>query len=718
MRVDALLRRTTAALLLMTFVAGLGVGTAQARDPWEKFDYDELGEIRIPDYERHVLENGLTVYLLEDHTWPLIDGRAMIRTGAAFEPADHTGLAQVAGDVLRTGGTENVPADELDERLERMGAFIESNISDTQGQVNFSFLREDIDQGLGLVADVLRNPAFEQDKIDVAITGLRATVARRNDDLNGIVFREIQRAVWGEDHPYARNVEYSTLDNIDREDIVQFYEYFFHPDNMSIALWGDFDSDAMLEQVRARFGDWPAGNPTVPDLPNEPNETQRRRVLVADKDDVNQARIHAGHIGMRADDPDYYAMSVANRILGGGFGDRLFNEVRTNRGLAYNVGSSAGVSFSRPGVFQAYVGTKSETAEEAMRVILDTIGTMRRDVVTDEELSDAKDAILNSNVFNYVNPDQVLNRKITLEYLGYPEDFLETYNEKIQSVDAEAVQDVMQRRVDPEKFAIVAVGNTEEWDGDFSSFGPVEDLDISIPDPEGPEFPEPTDETIEKGRALLAAAQSAHGGEALARMESVERKQSVGLNAGGMEMSVSVHSRTIFPDREHTVMQLPFGEVVQCVNGESAWVKSPQGIQSMGGDQAMSMRNSVLANPLYVLGHFDGFPVQELPDEEVDGQTADVVLVWIDDAEEEWLKMYLHPETHVLLGTQAKGQHPMTQASGIQDTYYGEVTEVKGIMVPFEGTMLHDGEKLMDIETTSFEVNPTIDPSIFEQPAS
>jgi zinc protease len=718
MRADNGMRRVLLLTIACVVAIGATAGDALAAKPWEKFDYPELGEIRIPDYERHVLANGMTVFLLEDHTWPLVEGQVLVRTGGAFEPASKVGLASITGDVLRTGGTTNVPADELDETLERMGGTIESSIGDTSGSLRFSFLSQDAQRGLDLVADVLRNPAFEQDKIDVAMEAQKAGVARRNDDLNGIVGREIQQAVWGEDHPYARNTEYATLDAISRDDVVGFYEYFYHPDNMMIAVWGDFDPQAMLADLEARFSDWPAGNVEVPDLPNEPMETQRRRVLVADKTDVNQARFAMGHIGMRADDPDYYKMSVANRILGGGFGDRLFNEVRTKRGLAYNVGSTPGAGFATPGVFQAYCGTKSETTEEAIQVVLDTIEQMRTEKVTEQELEDAKEAMLNSNVFNYVQPQQVLTRKMNLEYLGYPDDFLERYNESVRAVDADGVLDVMQRRIDPDKFAIVAVGKTEDWDGDLTAFGPVEELDISIPEPEGPEFPEPTDETVEKGRAVLAAAQTAHGGSKLKSVESMRQSASLALSVQGMNLSASVVATMVFPDRMANTINLPFGEVVQVIDGDSGFAKSPQGMQELTGDELADARAQIVEDWMYLLGHYDQFPVQLLESEDVGGVTCDVVLIWTDDSDDRWLKMYFDPSTHALVRTQQKSKHMVTQTPGISHTDYSDLRPVDGIQVPHAWVSYFEGEKLIEAELTKLEINPSIDSSIFERPAS
>ena len=718
MRAD-LIRGSVAGVLMLVVSLSLVPADANAKEPWERFDFPELGEVQIPDYERHVLENGLTVFLLEDDKWPLVEGRIMVRTGAPFEPPEKVGLASVTGNVLRTGGTETIPADELDMTLERMGAYIESSIGNTSGSIDFSFLTRTADRGLELVADVVRRPVFAQDKIDVAIEGERASVARRNDDLNQIVARELRQAVWGDDHPYARDTEYATLEAITRDDVVEFYEYFYHPDNMMIAVWGDIDSDAMLARIEELFGDWPAGQPMVPPLPNEPNvENPSRRVLVADKADVNQTRFAMGHVGMLAKDPDYYAMRVANRILGGSFGARLFNEVRTERGLAYNVGSSAGVGFSSPGMFQAYCGTKSESTEEAVGVVLETVQTMREEPVDEEELSDAKNGLLEADVFNYVNPEQVLQRKMRLEYLGYPDDFLETFNEKVRAIDTEDVLSVMERRVNPEDFAIVAVGRTSDWDGDLSSFGPVEELDISIPEPEGPEFPEPTDETVEKGRAILAAAQEAHGGSALADLASVKRTASMNMKVQGMALDLTVTETVVYPDRALTEIETPFGGQTMAVGPESGWAKSPQGLVDMDSETYASQQREIIADPLYVLGHFDQFPVQQLPSEDVDGVAADVVLVWIDDAADKWKKFYFDPSSHVLLRTQSKQRNMMTQVMGIGHVDFSGVKNVDGIMVPHEQVGYFDDEKLYDLTVESIEVGPTIDMSVFEKPAS
>lgn len=700
---------------VLALVAAVAPSAQAAKKPWERIKRPELRDIEIPGYQRHVLENGMVVYLMADHTWPLVEGRLLVRTGSAYEPAEKAGLAGITGDVLRTGGTKNIAADELDEMLERMGAYVESSIGETSGDIEFSFLSKDAKQGLELVSDVVRNPAFEPDKIEVAKTGVRAAISRRNDEIMGVLQREIPKAVWGSEHPYARHPEYSTVDAIDRKDIVSFYEYFYHPNRTMLAVWGDFEPTQMLATVKAAFADWPKVENEIPPLPDAPKGGERR-VLIANKDDVTQTWFALGHVGMKSDDPDYYAMSVMNRILGGGFGDRLFNQVRSTLGYAYGVGSSDGTQLDHPGTFLAYCGTKSTTTDDALGAVLGEIEKMRTTPVTDAELTGAKDAILNSHVFNFARRAQVLQRLQTYEYHGYPADFLERYVEGIKSVDVAKVQDVAKRRIRPDEFSIVAVGKVAEWDNDLTQFGPVEKLDISIPEPKGEEFPPPTTETIERGRAVLASAQTAMGGKALAALKSLRVSQSLGLNIQGMSLSASATRAVVYPDKLHMTVKLPFGEMIQAIDGASAWVKTPQGTQDVTGDDAQEMTLSLLADPFYLLGHYDQYEVQALAGESVADAEANVVLARLSDTK--WIKLYFDGKSNLLVKTSTMGKDMVTQVPGLQETFYQDLRTVAGVKIPHKARMLQAGQEQMTQEITAVEVNPKIDGGLFTRPQS
>ncbi len=712
------LKVAVALVVTLSFFLTLSAAEAMARSkPWEKLHYPELGKVQIPSFERHELANGMVVYLMEDHTWPLVEGRLLVHTGSVYEPAKKVGLASITGDVLRTGGTETMSGDELDETLESMGAFIESGIDDTEGWMRFSFLSQDLGRGLDLVSDVLRHPAFEEDKVKVAKTAERAAIARRNDELMGILQREIPKAVWGPEHPYARTPEYDTIDAITRDDLVEFYQYFYHPENMSLAMWGDFDSAALLSALEKRLADWPRVDNPVPPLPKAP-EPKPRRVLIADKEDVSQTWFAAGHLGMRMDDPDYYSMIVMNRILGGSFGSRLFNEVRSKLGLAYGVGSSSGVGMAHEGAFMAYCGTKNTTVAQAMKAVLGEIDKIRDQPVSDAELTRAKEAMLNSYVFNFEQKNQTLTRLQSYEFYGYPSDFLEKYPDEVRKVDKASVEDVAKRRIHPEDFAIVAVGKKSEWDADLSEFGPVEDLDISIPEPSSPQFPEPTAETIEQGKAILAAGQAALGGEKLTTLKSIHRKDSASMSMQGMDFSIGIESWTVYPDRSRADITLPMGQgmMTRAVSPKGAWVKGPGGMQTLGEDDAEDARREIVEDAHYILGHIEDFQVQALSPETVGDVEAEVVLVRLDG--DDWMKLYFDPASHRLLKEASMQPNMLTQQVGLQESIFSDWKESGGILYPRSIEITNAGEHLMSVTTELIEINPVVEDDFFEQPES
>ncbi|MEY3328182.1 MAG: hypothetical protein RLZZ115_1063 [Cyanobacteriota bacterium] len=198
--------------------------------------FPPLPTIELPDYERYQLDNGIIVYLVEDHELPLVGGSALFRTGDRFEPADKVGLASITAEVMRNGGTRQNSGDELNQLLEQKAASVEVGISTTSGSVGFSGLTEDLDLVFGLFTDVIRNPLFPQDQLDLAKTQAKGGIARRNDNPGDIASREFVKLIYGVDSPYARITEYSTLKNISRESLVDFYEKYFHPETMILGI--------------------------------------------------------------------------------------------------------------------------------------------------------------------------------------------------------------------------------------------------------------------------------------------------------------------------------------------------------------------------------------------------------------------------------------------------------------------------------------------------
>ncbi|HPF71671.1 MAG TPA: pitrilysin family protein, partial [Candidatus Krumholzibacteria bacterium] len=493
------LKRSLGVLLVVAVAATCGAGAALAKKPWEKIAIPPLNEIKMPQYQRVELANGMVVYLAEDHAFPLVELSATISVGSIYDPEGKTGLGDMVGEVMRSGGTATRSGDAIDELVEARGLAVETYIGQDSGGAYVSALTDDLDLGLELLADILRNPAFPEDKIKLAKEGQKASISRRNDDPMSIARREAMKAVYGADHPYARYPEYDTIASCTREDMLAFHDTWFHPDRMYLVVIGDFDSAGMVTKLEQAFAGWakattplPA-DPEIYDLP--------RTVNVVDKDDLTQTTVLLGHKGIRADSPYYAGVVVGNRILGGGFASRLFNEIRSRQGLAYSVGSAAGTGWRQPGLFMAFTMTKSETSEKATDAILAEIEKMITTEVTDEELAQAKDGILNSEVFNYDSKREILDRMVMFERFGYPADFLQTYQAQVQNMTRAQVLEAVKAVWHPDRMTILAVGNYKDWDGDFSKYGPVTMVDITIPEP-SLEIPAATPASLEQGMAL------------------------------------------------------------------------------------------------------------------------------------------------------------------------------------------------------------------------
>ncbi|MHC4296159.1 MAG: M16 family metallopeptidase [Planctomycetota bacterium] len=467
-------------------VLGLGLfccGCAEQQvSDYKSLEYPKLGDVEVPEVEQVTLANGMRLFLLEDHELPLVNISVRIRTGSIYEPAEKIGLASMTGEVMRTGGTASKTGDELDEELESIAASVETGIGLNSGSASMSVLKQDLDKGLSILADVLMNPAFRQDKIQLAKMQAHSNIARRNDSVGAIAGREFDKLIYGAESVYARHEEHATIGSISREDMVAFHRKYYGPNSAMLAVWGDFDTKQMVEKIERAFDSWEKVDIELPETPKVDYEF-RKTVNVVRKDDVNQSNVYLGHIGGLRSDPDYFALIVMNRILGGGFTGRLFKNVRSREGLAYSVFGAYSANYDHPGQFYVGCQTKSESTVYAIRAMLREVEKMRESEVTDEELALAKDSFLNSFVFNFDTRGEVVNRLMTYEYYGYPADFLLQIKENVEQVSKADVLRVAKKHLQPDKVQILAVGRPDDFDEPLSSLGPVNEIDITIPPP-------------------------------------------------------------------------------------------------------------------------------------------------------------------------------------------------------------------------------------------
>ncbi len=676
-----------------------------------------LGHVPAVKPERVVLSNGIVVYLLENHDLPVVKGTAYFRSSPEFEPASLAGLMDITGGSMRTGGTATHPGDWLDDRLSAIGASLDTRIGNELANAGFRCLSENTDEVIGLWADMVRHPAFPDDKIELARVSLRQSIASRNDEMFTMLSRTARQAVYGKDSPWAREPEYATIEPVTADDCRRLHARIFVPERMIVAIYGDFRSADLKRRLQAVLGDWRRSGTPAPVLPPTPASVQPK-LYFAPKEDVTQSGIIVAQPGSRASDPDYAALQVLEQGLGGGFSSRLVNHIRTQRGLAYAAGASAGTEFARPGVFMAYTLTKSESTMVALGLLRDDVRAVTRAPFTDAELAIAKQAVVNGFVFNFEDPSQVLFRAAFYEALGYPADFLQTYQKALDAVTAQGVLEAARRKVTPDRQVVVIVGKESDFAQPLTSAGlPVERVDISIPPPPSKHGAvKATPEARQKGQAWLEAATKAAGGSAAwAAVRTLTQSMDATLQVQGQSVAFSVEESWRLPDHRVERQHLPFGEVAQGFDGHSGWMSAMGQVKDdprAADDLAEELERSlwvVFANP----GKVDLVALEE--PETVDGVAYRAAAV--QGAKTPGLTFLFAEDGHLAgFAFQDQGQGG-GGAPARQAQIYGAWSAEGALTLPHSIRVLRDGKPFLDGRITSVKLNPEIADDIFRKPA-
>jgi zinc protease len=555
--------------------------------------------------KRVQLSNGMIIFLQEDHELPLIGMTAKIRGGSSSEPGAKVGLVDLFSEVWRTGGTKAQTGDQLDDFLEIRAAKVETFGGADSTGVSLSCLKGDFDDVFKVFNDLLLNPEFRADKLVIAQKQAEDGISRRNDEIGGIASREAAKLAYGAGNPYAREPEYSTIAGITRENLIDWHKTYVHPNNIILGVSGDFDPAAMESKLRAAFESWPKGSEvSVADIKYQ---SATPGYYLIPKDDVNQSSIHMVALGTTRNNPDYYAISVFNEAFGGGFSSRLFNDIRTKRGLAYNVGGGIGTNFGHPGMMQFVASTKSQSTIETVQALGEDIDNVKVNPITDDEIRQAKDAILNAFIFRLDSPDKVLAERITYEFYGYPADWLDKYPAEIQKVTAADVNRVAAKYLHRDQLAVLVVGNTKEFDKPLSSLGAVKEIDIAIPPPSGAKADESAKPAAsnEEGKALAAKVAAAMGGEAkLTAIKSVKANITLTQKTPQGDFPMHLESTIVYPDHLHATMQTPQGNVEVVVTPDAGFIVLPNGqIQNWPDARKTESLEQIKRDPIFLAAH-------------------------------------------------------------------------------------------------------------------
>jgi len=701
--------------VLGVLVAGPAAG--QIPKSYKELKFPPLNKIEVPEPVRFQLPNGLVVYLVEDHELPLIRAAALIRTGSRWEPAAKAGLASIAGTVMRTGGSERFPGDQLDEELDRLGASVETSIGEDSGRARVSVLKEDIDRGLTILADILRHPAFPQDKIELAKIQERDRIARRNDNPNAIAFREFRRIIYGPDSPYARQPEYDTINAITREDLLAFHREFFQPENVILAAWGDFSAAEMRAKIEKVFGAWPRGGRPKPPAPAvDPVARNRAGLYQIVKDDIPNAWVVMGFLGGQRNDPDFYALEVTNSILGGGFASRLFNKVRSEQGLAYTVASAWNAGWDRPGLFLALGSTKTESTVQILEAIRREIAGLAEGGAGEDELARAKDGILKGFAFEFDSTGKIIERLVSYEYYGYPSDYLQRYQANIEKVTREDVARVARQYLKTDQLAILVLGKEKGFEPPLSALGKVTRLDITIPPPKQEALAAATPEAAARGKELLARVREALGGASrLGAVQEYTVASTLNLSTPQGEFALKMESTVNLAGRMLNKMTTPMGEVVQGYDGQTVWMRTPQGVREAPASQRAEAEGSLFRETLRLVAAPDspGLAVQALGPAELEGRKVEAVAVR-DEARNLQVKLYVDPATYLPAGKTYTAA--LMGAPGEILEIYSDWKEAGGVKWPYKTVLNRDGKKFGENTVSEIKVNPGLEESAYRKP--
>lgn len=456
------------------------VSSAQQNKPWEKIPIPPLHEFKPQQPKRIALKNGIVLFLQEDHELPFVSGSVLIPGGSRDEDPAKCGLVDLYGQTWRTSGTARMDGDAMDDLLESKAAHIETSGGEDSTALMWDSLKADTNQVYDLAMELLFHPKFDEQKLQLAKQQEATGIVRRNDDEGQIAGREAEKLVYGSSSPYARQPELATITKVTIADLQAWHDNTIGG-KLIVAISGDFDPAAMEAKLRATFEGLPQAKPHP--ARHDEFAGPKPGVYFINKEDVNQSNVAIVGLGIERHNPDVPSVAMMNDVFAGGFASRLFQRVRTQLGLAYEVGGGLAFGWDHPATFETVVLTQSSSTVEAIQQTYKVLDGLTTQPFTEEELKRAKDNILNSFLFRYDTKDKVLAERVRLEFYGYPPDYLETYKAALEKVTVDDLNTVAKKYIHPDRYAVLVVGNGPEIKPglDELKMGPVHNIDISIP---------------------------------------------------------------------------------------------------------------------------------------------------------------------------------------------------------------------------------------------
>ena len=704
-------------------------------------------EVKFPPYALRTLPNGLQVVAVSHHEQPAISVRLLIRAGAAQDPADKPGVAALAAALLDQGTTTR-SAEQIQLAVDSIGGIIGAGSSTEMTSVHAVVLKDSFTFALDLVSDIARNAAFDPQELEFQrkqmLSGL--TVSYEDPDyLAGVIF---ERLVYGF-HPYGRpnSGTPESLAAITRQDLVEFHRSWFGANNAILAIVGDISAEEAFAGAERVFGSWGKSSRSAEKPVDPPAPT--RRLIVIDRPGAVQTEIRAGNIALPRRHPDYLALDLAMKILGGEGGNRLHRVLRSDRGLTY--GASADLRARRDaGNIVADTDTRSDTTAEALRLLVDEMWRLRRQRVSERELADAQAYLTGSFPLTIETPGAIAQQILNAIFHGLDLEELQTYRERVNAVTVDDIQRVAGKYLHPDRLSIVLVGDASRFAKALAGAGfeeferiPLAELDLGSPDLRrraarggspgpgashrdpaaamprrvaGVAFREAPAAVLPQGgnaRALVDRAVRGKGGlEKLRAVRTIRAVSETRVQTPEGPVSIPTIIRVMYPGSFRIDLDMPKGPVVQVFDQGTYWIGDARGVATAPEETAEAMRGSIQRDPIALLvalaeGRVTAKRAQDVT---VEGRRLPALVV--DLAPSGPLTLVIDPATGLIL----RGRYPAAGANGEVEEIFADYRDVQGLQVAFSVTVRHPGLPAVTRVLREFEYNVPLDPALFVRP--
>jgi len=708
-------------------------------------------DIKFPPYELQTLSNGLQVVAVLHHEQPVVNMRLLIRAGASFDPKNKLGLAHMAASLLDQG-TKTKSASELNDEIDFIGGAMGAGAGTDLTFVNMIVMKDSFERGMRMLSEMARQPGFAQAEIDrqkqQTLSGLQVSLQDPEYVANSV----FDRLVYGF-HPYGlpETGTPETVSSITRDDLVAFHQKYFAPNNAIFAIVGDVTADEAFTTAKKVFTDWEKRELPTQKFVDPPDPT--RRVIVVNKPDAVQTEVRVGHIGIPRKHPDYMAVNLAIRILGGEGSNRLHQILRTQRGLTY--GAQANMdTLKETGDFEAETNTRSEATGEVLRLIVDEFWRIQRERVSEYELADAKAYLTGSFPLTIETPQSIAMQVVNVLFYGLPLEQLQTFRERVNAVSVDDIQRVAREFLRPDRLSVVLVGNASAFASQlkgvgFGTYETVElgDLDLTAANfkrspkagqagragtygdvpvvqafrPAVAAFVSPQQQSTivpqegEKAKALLDRAIEAKGGlEKLRGIKTIVAKQTL-TNPEAPGRSTVTLNYLQYPDRFRIETNAGESAVITAYDGTEAWMKDPRAVRAAPEQVAREARATLRRDSLaLLLAAKDGkLTPRILPDVKDASGRVDHALE-ISGPDLNPIILYIDPATALIRKQVFTADVP---GRPIVEEQFSDYRAVDGVQIPFTASR-KAGPVTLERKVTDIKFNTPIDPTLFKRPAS